>query len=264
MRALQMEGVRCSCSRYVLDQAITQDVVTRSVAVNSQSCRSNLVVSIAQDRCAVSLYSMQGRPQHGHVTYHHGFYLHELTPHGCMRTRRVYYDHGLQILVLRRTTSVDVCSETKGRRADQPQEGFVVAKLLVGTPTPAGDSVSECISIEVSDRLNIGKTIRLELLKVRCIFCSIVMVACANNIRRRLEQLHGVCLSRCLHKQISGCTDLSIPPEALYFRWRLVQDSRACVLCNSNMAREFDSHLPVRYSKIVDTGSSARLAFMVS
>lgn len=34
---------------YILHHAIAQDVVTRSVAVSSQGCRSNLVVSIAQD-----------------------------------------------------------------------------------------------------------------------------------------------------------------------------------------------------------------------
>ena len=130
-----------TCSRYILHPATPQDVVTRLLAVTSQSCRSNLIVSIAQERCKVSLYSMQGTtPQQGHVTCDHGF---QLTPQVCMETRRVGDDYGLQRMVLRRTTSVDVGDETRDCCARQPQEGFVVAKLLVSTPTSAGSLIRE-------------------------------------------------------------------------------------------------------------------------
>jgi hypothetical protein len=219
MRALQIEGVRCSCSRYILHQAITQDAVTRSVAVTSQSCRSNLVVSIAQDKmCSILVHHAGERT--GRVTCHHGFHLHGLKSQRCMRTRRVYYDHDFEFwsygaphqltLVVRRNL---------GRCAHEPQEGFVVAKLLVGTPTPAGGSVSECISIRHAYRRNIGETINLKFLMMKCIFCSRAVVACVNYIRRRDGQLQGVCLPSCLHNQTSGCTDPSIPPsEAPYFR----------------------------------------------
>jgi hypothetical protein len=66
--------------------------------------------------------------------------------------RRVCYDHELRKLVLRRTTSVDVGGETKGRCDHQPQEGFLVAKLSVGAPTSAGCIVNECMSIDVAKR----------------------------------------------------------------------------------------------------------------
>jgi hypothetical protein len=120
----------------------------------------------------------------GRVTCHLGFHLHGLTPQRCMRTRRVYYDHGLRNLVLRRTTSVDVGGETNPRSLrSSASRRFVVAKLLVGTPTPAGGSVSDCISIGASNGWDIGKTIRLGFLMADCIFCSIALIACVDNIR---------------------------------------------------------------------------------
>jgi hypothetical protein len=106
-----------------------------------------------------------------------------------------------------------------GRCVHEPQEGFVVAKLLVGTPTPAGGSVSEGMSIRLAYRRNIGETIKLGLFTVNCVFCSETTVACVASVRRRLEQRQGVCLPTCLHNQTSGYTDPSIPPsEASHFR----------------------------------------------
>jgi hypothetical protein len=66
-----------------------------------------------------------------------------------MQTRRVCYDHGARKLVLRRTTSVNVGGETTGRRAHQPHGAFVVAKLLVETPTVSSRLVKPVVSDSV-------------------------------------------------------------------------------------------------------------------
>jgi hypothetical protein len=52
-----------------------------------------------------------------------------------------------------------------GRCAHEPQEGFVVAKLLVGTPTPAGGSVSEGMSIRLAYRRNIEETNKIGIVQ---------------------------------------------------------------------------------------------------